>query len=161
MRWTVSNRAAPRALRLADRHYSRQQPGTPQFVKPGRCLVLVTEPGDALWVTSWPYPHLVAHAWPDAWECSYFRNEGPVRSSDLIREAVAATRAAFGAPHDFITFVDASKVRSALPGYCYIRAGWKRLRERTKGGHVVLRLAAHRLPPPTPAIGFQAALWSA
>ena len=64
MRWHLSHRADPRAVALADRHYSRQKPGTPQFVKPGRCLVLLTEPPQALWVTSWPFASAQpAHAW--------------------------------------------------------------------------------------------------
>ena len=41
MNWRLSHRADPEARVLADRHYNRQKPGTPQFVPPGRCLVLV------------------------------------------------------------------------------------------------------------------------
>src|SRR5690242_7545534 len=51
--WYLSHRADPRAVPLADRHYNRQKPGTPQFVPPGRCLVLLTADAGALWVTSW------------------------------------------------------------------------------------------------------------
>jgi hypothetical protein len=40
MLWTPSHRADPPARLIADRHYSRQKPGTEQFVKPGRCFVL-------------------------------------------------------------------------------------------------------------------------
>lgn len=40
MIWQLSDRADPEARRIADRHYNRQKPGTPQFVPPGRCLVL-------------------------------------------------------------------------------------------------------------------------
>ena len=63
MRWRLSWRADPVARALADRHYNRQSVGADQFVPPGRCLVLVTEPGDAFWVTSWPFAEYVKHAW--------------------------------------------------------------------------------------------------
>lgn len=43
MIWSLSDRFDPRARGLADRHYNRQKPGTPQFVPPGRCLVLYAE----------------------------------------------------------------------------------------------------------------------
>lgn len=39
MNWRLSHRFDPRALPIADSHYNRQKPGTPQFVPPGRCLV--------------------------------------------------------------------------------------------------------------------------
>src|SRR4051794_31038314 len=115
MNWDVSYRADPRARPLADRHYSRQNPGAEQFVPPGRCLVLLTPAHDALWVTSWPLPEYVKHAWPGAWMCSLFRNESELISSELILEAVAATRFYFGEPpaHGMLTFVDPSEV----PGY--------------------------------------------
>lgn len=98
MRWSLSWRADPVARDIADRHYNRQSVGSPQFVPPGRCLVLVA-PG-ALWITSWPFAEYVKHAWAGAWVCSAFRNERPelARSSDLIRDALAATVARFGPP---------------------------------------------------------------
>ena len=59
MNWRLSHRADARALPIADRHYNRQKVGTPQFVPPGRCLVLLTEDAGALWVTSWPFAEYV------------------------------------------------------------------------------------------------------
>lgn len=109
MPWQLSWRADPHAAALADRHYTRQSPGSAQFVPPGRCLVLTTP--TALWVTSWPFEQYVRHAWPGAWMCSAFRNEGDELSSTLITAAVAATRwrwpdvPALG----MVTFVDTTK----------------------------------------------------
>lgn len=70
MNWRRSFRADPEAVAIADRHYNRQKVGSPQFVPPGRCLVLLAE--RALWVTSWPYPEHVKHAWrgPGCAACS-------------------------------------------------------------------------------------------
>ena len=156
MRWYESFRADPRALPLANRHYNRQNPNSPQFVPPGRCLVLLTENSDALWVTSAPLAAYVKHAWAGAWMCSCFRNESTELSSELIREAVAATVAHFGKspqPHGFVTFVDASKTRRKRdPGRCYVKAGWTRLEQKTKGGLVVLQLRPEEMPAGESAI---------
>jgi hypothetical protein len=143
MRWKVSHRFDEPSRLIADRHYNRQKPGTPQFVPPGRCLVLRTVCGRALWVTSWPFAEFTKHAWAGAWMCSAFRNEGAGLSSSLIREAVAATVWKYGAPppEGFVTFVDRDKTRPKRnPGYCYLMAGWKPC-GRTKGGLHALRLA--------------------
>lgn len=148
-RWHRSFRADQRARRLADRHYNRQKPGTPQFVPPGRCLVLLTGEEDAFWVTSWPFAEYVRHDWAGAWICSAFRNESEHLSSDLIRDAVAATRAHYGEPpaEGFVTFVDASKVRAKRdPGYCYIAAGWKHV-GHTKGGLLAFQQLPEDMPP--------------
>lgn len=160
MNWHLSHRADPRAVQLADRHYNRQKIGTPQFVPPGRCLVLLTENADALWVTSWPFAAYVKHAWAGAWVCSSFRNESAVLSSELIHEAVAVTRwfkhmpvpDGDGGlanelwlddpepPMGFITFVDADKTRRKRdPGRCYRKAGWSHV-GYTEGGLVALQL---------------------
>ncbi len=61
MHWCLSHRADPRAVALADRHCSRRKVGSPQFVPPGRCLVLLTPAADALWVTSWQRPEFIKH----------------------------------------------------------------------------------------------------
>lgn len=148
--WHLSHRGDPRARPLADRHYTRQKPGTPQFVPPGRCLVLLTERADALWVTSWPFAAYVQHAWAGAWMCALFRNEGPVLSSALIREAVAVTRWYFGAPPPlgFVTFVNTQKIRHKRdPGRCYRKAGWAPV-GLTGKGLVALQLLPDQMPSP-------------
>lgn len=163
MYWHISNRADPRAVALADRHYNRQKIGTPQFVPPGRCLVLLTEDASALWVTSWPFAQYVKHAWAGAWVCSLFRNEGAILSSELIRSAVAATRWYYGdAPAlGFITFVDADKTRKKRdPGRCYRKAGWRHV-GFTVGGLVALQLDAAAMPMPEAPIGAQERLFAA
>lgn len=157
MTWHLSHRADARALPLADRHYNRQKPGTPQFVPPGRCLVLLTEDADALWVSSWPFAEYVKHEWAGAWVCSCFRNESPVLSSHLIRDAVAATRAVWGEPPalGMVTFVDTRKTRRKRdPGRCYRKAGWC-VAGQTKGGLVALQQLADAMPEPEAPLGWQ------
>ena len=162
MRWWRSHRADPAALPLADRHYNRQKPGTPQFVPPGGCLVLLTAAEDALWVTSRPFAQYVKHAWPGAWINSLFRNEAPERylSSDLIREAVAATLSVWGPapPLGMVTFVDPGKTRRKRdPGRCYRRAGF-RVVGTTKGGLIALQLLPEDMPERCPPLCAQPAL---
>lgn len=151
MNWQLSHRADKRALPIADRHYNRQKIGSPQFVPPGRCVVLLTENADALWVTSWPFAEYVKHAWPGAWVCSCFRNEGSVLSSQLIREAVSVTRSIYGKPPPLgmITFVNADKVRRKRdPGRCFVKAGFQRV-GHTQGGLVALQMLPDTMPEAT------------
>ena len=162
MKWTLSDRADVRALPIADRHYNRQKLGTPQFVPPGRCLVMLTEDAKALWVTSWPFAEYTKHAWAGAWMNSCFRNEAPslYLSSELIREAVAATRAQWGEPPSLgmVTFVDESKTRRKRdPGRCYRKAGF-RVAGRTKGGLLALQLEPQDFPEAQAPLGAQLSL---
>jgi hypothetical protein len=150
MKWALSHRADPAACALADRHYNRQKIGSPQFAPPGRCLVLLSECGRALWVTSWPFAEYVKHAWAGAWINSLFRNEGAGLSSELIRDALAATRAVYGDPPalGMVTFVDAEKTRRKRdPGRCYRKAGFSHVGE-TKGGLVALQMRPEAMPEP-------------
>lgn len=152
MRWCVSYRADPRARAIADRHYTRQSPGHPQFVPPGRCLVLLARPRkerSALWITSWPFPEYVKHAWPGAWICSLFRNEGVAPSVSLITQAIAATRAYMGKPPEIgmVTFVRPEKVLPKPdPGRCFIEAGFEPCGTTGKG-YLAFRLPPERMPP--------------
>jgi hypothetical protein len=153
MRWFLSNRADPMALPIADRHYNRQKPGTPQFVPPGRCVVLLTKDADALWVTSWPFAQYVKHAWAGAWVCSCFRNESQELSSELINEAVSATRSIWTDIPELgmVTFVNPKKVKRKRDfGRRYRKAGWKEC-GMTKGGLIALQLMPEDMPPPQPA----------
>lgn len=112
--------------------------------------MLLSEAGDALWVTSWPLPEYVRHAWPGAWVCSLFRNEGPALSSDLIRAAVAATRWRWPEPPKLgmVTFVNPAKRRRKRdPGRCFRRAGFEPC-GLTAGGLVALQLLPDAMPEP-------------
>ena len=119
MIWIASHRAEPSALALADRHYNRQKPGTPQFVPPGRCLVFTT------------------------------RCEGAGLSSELIRDAVAATRSIWEPPAlGIVSFVDTSQVRRKRdPGRCYRKAGWRHV-GFTKGGLWAFQQLPAEMPEP-------------
>lgn len=151
MRWTLSHRFDRDALPLADRHYNRRKVGSPQFVPPGRCVVLKTPCLRALWTTSWPFAQYVRHAWPGAWVNSLFRNEGAGLSSELIREAVAATRSVWPdvPPLGIVTFVDAGKTRRKRdPGRCYRRAGFEHV-GYTKGGLYAFQMLPAEMPEAT------------
>lgn len=160
MRWELADRADPHGASIADRHYSRQKVGSPQFVPPGRCLVLTTT--TALWITSWPFPEYVKHAWPGAWVCSAFRNENRADlSSELIVEAVAATRWRWPdtPPLGMVTFVDRDKTRRKRdPGRCFRRAGFEPCGE-TKGGLVALLLSPENMPEASEPVGAPGVLW--
>lgn len=157
-RWCLSNRADPEARKLADRHYSRQKIGSPQFVPPGSCVVLLSDCRRAYWVTSAPLAQYVKHAWAGAWVCSAFRSEGAGRASDLIRQAIAATRAHYKTIPDLgmVTFIDRSKVRPIMVrgtetwGWTYLKAGFSVAGE-TKGGLLALQILPADMPDPAPA----------
>lgn len=168
--WTPSHKFDPRALPLADRHYNRRKIGSPQFVPPGRSLVLLAENRDALWISSYPFAEYVRHAWAGAWVNSLFRNESEHLSSELIREAVAVTRSTWPTPElGMVTFIDTAKTRRKRdPGRCYLRAGFHpaycplhahldlilvdcpSCQSRTAGGLVALQLLPEDMPDPLP-----------
>lgn len=157
----MSHRADPFARDIADRHYNRQKVGSPQFVPPGRCLVLKTktETGRAFWITSWPFAEYVKHAWGGAWVCSAFRNEGAGKASDLIRAAVAATRANWESVPELgmVTFLDRAKVRPTMRRSCqtwgrtWEIAGFRHIGE-TAGGLMVWRMQPEDMPEAWPAL---------
>lgn len=147
MIWIRSHRADPLARKIADRHYNRQKPGTPQFVPPGRCFVLRQK--RAVWVTSWPFAQYVKHAWAGAWVNSCFRRQGGRQiASAMILDAVAATRWYWPEVPELgmITFVDSNKVRvKEMVGRCYLEAGFRHV-GFTKGGLHAFQLLVHDMP---------------
>lgn len=174
LNWRLSHRFDRQALPIADSHYNRQKVGSPQFVPPGRCVVLLTRNADALWVTSWPFAEYVKHAWAGAWVNSLFCNRGQSLSSDLIREAIAVTRSFFDAPPlGMVTFVDKREIRSINPGCCYKFAGFRKAicpdhmvkndecaacNGRTKGGLIALQMLPVEMPEPAPPYSSQMSL---
>ena len=163
MYWNISNRADQTVVPIADKHYNRQKVGSPQFVPPGRCLVLkMKDPYPphgviAFWVTSYPYAEYVKHSWAGALVCSAFRNEGSILSSLLIKQALSATRWRYPDLPELgmVTFVDASKVRKKRdPGRCFLRAGFKSV-GKTKGGLHAFQLLPNEFPLASPPLGTQ------
>lgn len=164
----MRHRACPASAAIADRHYNRQKVGAPQFVPPGRCLVLLAETptGRALWVTSWPFAEYVKHRWAGAWVCSLFRNEGAGVASELITDAIAATRFYFGDPPalGMVTFISPDHVKpyrtrgrmragfGAAVGDTYRRAGFE-LVGGTQGGLPAFVIPPGAMPGPAPALG--------
>jgi len=153
MHWLITDKGDPDARRLVDGesfggrpHYSRQTPGASMFCRNGQNLVFMTADLRAVWVTFRPTPNVARRSdGLDAWENALFRNEGPTRASDLIREAVLLSSAIWGEqPRDgFITFIKPDAIRSEVAGYCYRRAGWKRWGSASDGKP---RLRAPRAP---------------
>jgi hypothetical protein len=176
MRWCASHRADPAAARLADRHYNRQKIGAAQFAPTGSCVVFLSDCANAFWITSNPLAQWVKHAWAGAWINSAFRQEKAGKASELIRQAVAATRAHYGDPPPLgmVTFIDrrCRKCKKQFPkcacadpdwivrptmtrgtptwGYSYRKAGFVDAGE-TKGGLLALQLMPNAMPSQRPA----------
>lgn len=153
-RWLLSSSSDPRALAVVDGlgmfnglgpHYSRRSPGSKTFTGVGREVVLVTECGCAVWAVVYQRTPAAAGTGGSRgrtgatdkrprhlWRNMLFRNLGAGRSSDLIREATAATYAAWldrygELPTERLrTEIDVWRVLSRNPGYCYLMAGWEK-----------------------------------
>lgn len=126
--WQVRNRNDRVIVDLADRHYSRQTPGSKQMGAPAMSLAFVTPCERAAWLSQWtlhPDDGLVAL------RCAFFRNEGAGLSSTLISEAMRLTEEIWPPgeiavyPRDgWVTWIEPAKIASPNPGYCFKVAGW-------------------------------------
>jgi hypothetical protein len=158
-RWHMANRNDVAARRLADRHYNRQKIGAPGFAPPGSCVVFLTGDARAFWVTSAPFAEYVKHEWAGAWICSAFRSEGAGCASELIREAIAATRAFYGDPPPLgmVTFVDRGKVKPTIVrgqqvfGWTFRKAGFVDAGETKTQRLLALQLRPEDMPGPRAA----------
>lgn len=155
MIWRPSTRFSRAALPLADRHYNRQKPGTSQFVPPGACRVFVAgRPVSAVWVSSWPLAEYTKHEWAGAWMNTLFRKEGAGKASDMILQAVAATRSCWPVPPPLgmVSFVDPRHVKpvkrrgKTIYGYCYLMAGFEHVGETKEHGLWAWQLLPARMP---------------
>ena len=145
--WWLTKDVDRDCLEIYERHYSahRYADGRERvlFAGPGEKIVLRTERADAVWVWRRFIDACIDHrtGQPQAGiNCAVFRNESPHRSSDLIRQADAIADCLWPDSRHY-TYVSAEKVRSSNPGFCFLKAGWKRC-GRTKSGLIILE----RLP---------------
>lgn len=135
---------------MADRHYSRESPGTPEFTPNGQKVVLLhfAENGTpaALWASHRPAPGMAERPdGRDVWACTMFRVEQrTVLASELIKEAVAITAGLWRPlPVDgFYTTINPKFVKSQGRkrgwGWCFQCAGWEVQTEHTKRRNLIV-----------------------
>ena len=117
---------------LADRHYSRQKPGTNQFMPPGRTMVLRSAEGDVVFGWLWQKKRDDGQT---GYNCSIFRNESQRQSSEIILEAEKRVVREWGRNRGF-TYIRPEYV-SPNPGYCFKMAGWTFVLETHSGLHLL------------------------
>ena len=139
--WLTVRDGDARALAIFKQHYSYrhrahgQLRGSSTFVGQGEKMVLLTADLSALFV--WQRSTVERRDHQEGARCSIFRNTGAVLSSTLITEAESLAWARWPGLRLF-TYVNAGRIRSTNPGYCFLMAGWTRLSQRSPGGLVIL-----------------------
>jgi len=137
--WYQSRDGDDDARELFNRHYSKYQYKDGRepklFVGPGEKLVLTTFNGDALFVwrkfiSDCPSGQLGVN-------CAVFRNEGATLSSALILEAEQIGHARWPRAR-YYTFVNPRAIKSANPGCCFKKAGWRVVGTTKARGYVIL-----------------------
>jgi hypothetical protein len=137
--WCLSRDGDPWAYDLSRRHYSKRRykrARQPLFVGPGRKLVLLSSDGRAVFA----WRQFIDDTQPaqTGFCCSIFRNEGRTVSSQLIVEATDVVWSRWGNERCY-TLIDASRIRSTNPGYCFLMAGWRRCGV-TANGKIILEI---------------------
>jgi hypothetical protein len=124
-RWVEVKDGDATARSLYDRHYSRYRYADGRnpklFVGPGQKLVLVTKCGRAVFV----WRKFISGDGQVGVNCAVFRNEGAGLSSELILEAEAIAWQRWPGERLY-TYVNARRVSSRNPGYCFLMAGWRK-----------------------------------
>ena len=147
--WIGVHDGNPQALELFKRHYSYRrrasgQPrGSPTFIGQGEKLVLLTVDAKALF--TWQFSTVTRMDNQPGVRCGIFRNEGPIRSSDLILEAEELAWQRWPGQRLF-TYVWGQKVKSTNPGYCFKMAGWKTCGRNKDGRLTILEKLPHEEP---------------
>lgn len=131
----ISNGFDPECAALADRHYSRRTIGARQFLYSGRKLVLRNWNATVLFAWMYPDPAMRMDG-QVGYNNAIFRNESDRLASEIILEAERFAFDKWG-PNRLYTYIDAAKVRSTNPGYCFLKAGWQK-RGISKGGKVLM-----------------------
>ena len=141
--WWLTKDGDAECLALYEKHYSahRYRDGRVRklFCGPGEKIVLRAFDGAAFFVWRRFKDDCIdtrTGLRQSGINCAAFRNEGTARSSDLVRQADAIADCCWPDRRHY-TYVDAAKVASRNPGYCFLVAGWTRC-GMTKSGLLVL-----------------------
>jgi hypothetical protein len=123
--WWLTKDGDTDCLALYERHYSchHYKDGRirNRFAGPGEKIVLRTEHADACFV----WRKFIDGSGQQGINCAFFRNESPIQSSQLIRQADAIADFVWPGSRHY-TYVNAKAVQSRNPGFCFIAAGWRR-----------------------------------
>ena len=135
--WWLTKDGDLDCLELYEKHYSAYQYADGRerklFVGPGEKVVLRTEAADAMFV----WRRFIAASGECGINCAVFRNESKHTSSELIRQADKIADCLWTCRRHY-TYVSAEAVKSTNPGFCFIKAGWKRLERKTGSGLMIL-----------------------
>lgn len=154
--WYATLDTDPRAQALYKRHYSVKNRRTwwPMgFMPAGDDMVLLTLDCAALFVWKAHRVEDVRHPHSTGYDdgqrginCTVFRNEGPILSSELVAEADALAWQRWPGERLY-TYVDGAKTsrrrsRHSQPGKCFLAAGWRVCGQNKDGRLTILE----RLP---------------
>lgn len=104
-----------------------------RFAGPGQKMVLLTADYKALFV----WRKFIDPSGQQGVNCAVFRNEGDLLSSELIKQACELAWNRWPGERLY-TYVDGKAVKG--DGYCFKCAGWKKLKNRTKSGLIILEM---------------------
>lgn len=138
--WYLTKDGDESLLAMYERHYSAYHYADgrvrKQCVGPGEVIALRTRAADAVFV----WRCFIDDSGQTGINCAVFRNEGPILSSELVRQADAIAFHVWPDQRHY-TYVDPGKIRSSNPGLCFKAAGWRRC-GTTKRGLLILERAA-------------------
>lgn len=158
MYWTLTHKGDARCARLADKHYSRQQPGMWSWTRPGYNYILYCNDdsgngGEAVYCWWRPIDTIERFDKLHAIECTIFRNETHLLSSELIIQACAAVQTweHYDPSYQLITGINTllttrGRSKHSPPGACYIHAGFQQFNKQTKLADTWLILPTDQLP---------------
>ncbi len=136
MFWVPARDGDAWAYSMYRRHYSSRKNKRPK-------VRLLIGPGEKLLLVGWMCNAIFAwQKQKDRWDgqagvnCTVFRNESGHVSSEMILEAMTIAWEKWPGERLF-TMVDPKAVRSSNPGYCFLKAGWRKC-GTSKSGKVVL-----------------------
>lgn len=145
--WWLTKDGDRTCLALYEQHYSahRYKDGRVRklFCGPGEKVVLRTFDGAAFWVwRKFTDDSVDARTGlrQAGINCAAFRNVGTSRSSVLVAQADAIADCLWPDCRHY-TYINAAKIASRNPGYCFLVAGWRRCGQ-TKGGLLILEKTA-------------------
>lgn len=122
--WYITKDGDACGLEMYAKHYSAHEYKDGRnrkiFCGPGQKIVLRTQSGDAFFV----WRRFIDASGQTGINCAFFRNESDKRSSDLIRQADAVADFCWPGERHY-TYVNAQKIKSANPGFCFKVAGWR------------------------------------